>query len=78
MDGRRSDFSTKAIGKKGRSHFLLLSRIRGVLEKHGGGMRVDENPLTIVLSIPRDKKGVCYEELEGMLDGVKLFVRIIA
>ena len=62
---------------KGTSYFLLLMHIRAVLEKHGGVMRVDENPYTIVLSIPHDRKEACYGELEGMLDAIKRFIRIV-
>jgi hypothetical protein len=62
---------------KGASHFLLLTHLRAVVEKHGGAMRVDENPYTIVLTIPHHRKEACFYELEGMLDSIKQFVRLV-
>jgi hypothetical protein len=75
---RRSGVSSKNESQgKGASYFSLLGIIRSVLEKHGGTMKVDEDTNTIVLSIPPDKKEACYRALEGMLDEVKLFVRLL-
>jgi hypothetical protein len=77
MDGESGVSVKNDIQGKGASYYSLLGIIRSVLEKHGGTMKVDEDTNTIVLSIPRDKKKACYQALEGMLDEIKLFVRLV-
>ncbi len=74
----KSHISTREIiSEKGPSYFLFLWTIRGILDKHGGSMKIDRNTNSIVLRIPKAKKAACCEELERMKDLVKLAIRLL-
>ena len=53
--------------EKGSSYFLLLCAVRGIVEKHGGSMKIDEKENTFILGIPRNKKVNCFRELEQII-----------
>jgi hypothetical protein len=46
---------------------LLLSRIRTVVEKHGGSLEVDERAETFSIIVPEVRKAVCLRELEKII-----------
>jgi hypothetical protein len=52
---------------KGSSYFLILSAVRGIVEKHGGSMKIDEKENTFVLGIPQNRKAECLIELEQVI-----------
>ncbi len=76
--GSESHLSTpEIISQKGPSHFLLLYVIGRVLEKYGGSVKIDRNTNTVALSIPQKTKTACCEELEGVIDVIKPFIRLL-
>ncbi len=53
--------------EKGSSHFLLLSLVRIVVEKHGGSMEIDQETNSFTVTISETQKAACFEELEGII-----------
>jgi hypothetical protein len=77
MESKKGVGSEKNVAEKGVSYFSLLGIIGIVLDKHGGALAVDEDTKTISWSLPRDKKKFCHKELEGMLEVIEPFVRLL-
>lgn len=53
--------------EEARLYVLLLCCIRFVVEKHGGTMETDPVTHNANVSIPRNKKAVCCQELRVLL-----------
>jgi hypothetical protein len=67
MSSNDSPSSPEIFGERESSQFLLLCIVRGVVEKHGGSMKIDRKTSSAVLSIPKSKKAACFEELEEII-----------
>ena len=52
---------------EGDHHFLLMRRVRDVVEKYGGSVKIDQGSNSAVLSIPQSKKTACFEELQEII-----------
>jgi hypothetical protein len=55
------------INQQGSSYFLLLCTVRGIVEKHGGSMKLDDKTNSFVLGIPGNRKTRCFKELEDVI-----------
>ncbi len=65
--------SSEILTEQGSSYFLLLCIVRGVVEKHGGSLKIDRKTNTVVLGIPQSKKVDCFKELEEIIGPVDPF-----
>lgn len=63
----RSRSSTLEPEEKGSSHFLLLSLVRTVVEKHGGSMEIDQKTNSFTVTISESQKAACFRELEKII-----------
>lgn len=61
------------LDEKGSSYYLLLCTVRGIVEKHGGSMKLDANTNTFVLGIPHSRKMQCVEELQHVIGPLESF-----
>jgi hypothetical protein len=54
IQGGNGQLQEPIFDEKGSSYFLLLCAVRGIVEKHGGSMKIDEKENTFVLGIPSE------------------------
>ncbi len=59
------------LTERGNTYFLLVCIVRGVVEKYGGSLKIDEKTNGIILCIPEDRETECLWELKKTVDPKK-------
>ena len=55
-----------------RLHVLFLCVVRSIVEKYGGSMETDPETYNAHISVPTEKKDICFNELETLFTCDKL------